>query len=253
MADSPDPVVVKAFALVEVILAANRPLSLSELSEALGRPKQTIHRTARQLEDYGFLYREPGRERYTIGGRLFNVSKQVLGWQMRDAPRHATLGRLVGDIGETCNVGIMDGDAILYLDRVESNFPLRAELQPGSRVPLHCTGLGKLLLAHLPGRTRKRVIERLRLDRHTANTITDQDTLSKECDRIRKQGYAINDQEYHDGIISVAVPVHAENGSIISGLAIHAPAARLSIEDAVTMVPRLKPYAEEIAGDLIED
>lgn len=253
MSDSPDPVVVKAFALVEAILAANRPLSLSELSEALDRPKQTIHRTARQLEDYGFLYREPGRERYTIGGRLFNVSKQVLGWKMRDTPRHATLGRLVNEIGETCNVGIMDGDAILYLDRVESNFPLRAELQPGSRVPLHCTGLGKLLLAHLPSRTRNRVIERLKLDRHTAHTITDRDVLSKECERIRKQGYAINDQEYHDGIISVAVPVHAANGSIISGLAIHAPAARLSIEDAVTMVPKLKPYAEEIAGDLLED
>ncbi len=253
MTDTPDPVVVKAFALVEAILAANRPLTLSELSEALDRPKQTIHRTARQLEDYGFLYREPGRERYTIGGRLFNVSKQVLGWQMRAAPRHATLGRLVSDVGETCNVGIMDGDAILYLDRVESNFPLRAELQPGSRVPLHCTGLGKLLLAHLPGRTRKRVLERLKLDRYTDHTITDRDTLSKECDRIRKQGYAINDQEYHDGIISVAVPVHAENGNTISGLAIHAPAARLSIENAVALVPRLKPYADEIAGDLLED
>lgn len=253
MTDAPDPVVVKAFALVEAILAANRPLTLSELSEILDRPKQTIHRTARQLEDYGFLYREPGRERYTIGRRLFNVSKQVIGWKMRDAPRHATLGRLVNDIGETCNVGIMDGDAILYLDRVESNFPLRAELQPGSRVPLHCTGLGKLLLAHLPGRTRKRVIERLVLERYTDQTITDKDALNQECDRIRKQGYAINDQEYHDGIISVAVPVHAENGTAISGLAIHAPAARLSIDEALALVPRLKPYAKEIAGDLQDD
>lgn len=253
MPDSPDPVVVKAFALVEAILEADRPLSLTELSEVLDRPKQTIHRTARQLEDHGFLYREPGRERYTIGGRLFNVSKQVIGWQMRDAPRHATLGRLVADIGETCNVGIMDGDAVLYLDRVESNFPLRAELQPGSRVPLHCTGLGKLLLAHLPGRTRRRVLERLQLKRFTDSTITDRNTLNVECERIRKQGYSINDQEYHDGIISVAVPIHAENGTTISGLAIHAPAARLSIDDAIGLVPRLMPYASEIASDLIDD
>lgn len=252
MTDTPDPVVVKAFALVEAILAADRPLSLTELSEALDRPKQTIHRTARQLEDYGFLYREPGRERYTIGGRLFNVSRQVIGWQMRDAPRHATLGRLVLDIGETCNVGIMDGDAILYLDRVESNFPLRAELQPGSRVPLHCTGLGKLLLAHLPGRTRKRVINRLNLKAFTDNTITDPDALLAECDQIRKQGYALNNQEYHEGIISVAVPIQVENDVTISGLAVHAPAARLSIENAVALVPKLKPYAQEIAGDLAD-
>lgn len=252
MTDTPDPVVVKAFALVEAILAANRPLSLTELSEALDRPKQTIHRTARQLEDYGFLYREPGRERYTIGGRIFNVSKQVIGWQMRDAPRHATLGRLVADVGETCNVGIMDGDAVLYLDRVESNFPLRAELQPGSRVPLHCTGLGKLLLAHLPGRTRKRVINRLHLKAFTESTITEPGLLITECEKIRKQGYALNNQEYHDGIVSVAVPVQMEKGVTISGLAVHAPAARLSIENAIALVPKLHPYADEIAGDLTD-
>ena len=147
MNDTAEPVVIKAFAVIEVILAARRPLSLPELAEALGRPKQTVHRTARQLEEHGFLYREPLRDRYAIGPKLFDISKEVFGWCVRYAPRNAVLARLVEQVAETCNVGILDGDSVLYLDRVESNFPLRAELHPGSRVPVHCTGLGKLFLA----------------------------------------------------------------------------------------------------------
>ncbi len=253
MSESTEPVVVKAFAVIEVILSAGRPLSLPELAEGLGRPKQTVHRTAKQLEQNGFLYREPLRDRYAIGPKLFAISRDVMGWCLRYAPRHAALGRLVDQLGETCNVGILDGDEVLYIDRVESNFPLRAELQPGSRVPIHCTGLGKLFLANLPGRTRKRVLERIVLTRHTDNTLTDIDALEADCADIRSRGYAINNEEFHDGIISVAVPIHADNSRVISGLAVHAPAARMSVEQAVATVPVLQSFATEIAEDFLSD
>ncbi len=251
MSDTNEPVVVKAFALVEAILAANRPLSLPELAEALGRPKQTVHRTARQLEDHGFLFREPAHDRYAIGPKLMDVSRDVLAWSTRYAPRHAVLARLVGEVEETCNVGILDNDQVLYLDRVESNFPLRAELHSGSRVPLHCTGLGKLFLAYLPSRTRKRTIGRLDLRSYTSRTITDPDALEAACAEIRARGYSTNEEEYHEGIISVAVPIRgAATDTVISGLAIHAPAARMSIDTAVNLVPTLQRYAVEIAEDL---
>ena len=249
MSETTEPVVVKAFAVIEVILAASRPLSLPELADALGRPKQTVHRTARQLEQYGFLYREPLRDRYAIGPKLFEVSKDVMGWYMRYTPRHAALGRLVAQVAETCNIGILDGDTVLYLDRVESNFPLRAELHPGSRVPLHCTGLGKLFLSYLPSRTRKRVIDRIDLKSFTARTIVDPDDLEKDCAATRARGYSVNNEEYHEGIISVAVPIHGDGDQVISGLAVHAPAARMDIDAAIAMVPILKQFAVELSQD----
>lgn len=253
MSEPAEPVVVKAFAVFEAILSARRPLSLPELAEALGRPKQTVHRTAKQLEQHGYLVREPVRDRYAIGPKLYALSTDVLGWCTRFAPRHATLGRLVDEIGETCNIGILDGDSVLYLDRVESNFPLRAGLHPGSRVPIHCTGLGKLFLAYLPTRTRKRVLERIDLKSFTDRTITDSDALEANCAEIRQRGYSVNNEEYHDGIISVAVPVHSGTQQVISGLAVHAPAARMSVNDAVALVPTLHEHAKAIAQDLLAE
>ncbi len=249
MNETSEPVVIKAFAVIEVILAARRPLSLPELAEALGRPKQTVHRTARQLEEHGFLYREPLRDRYAIGPKMFDISKEVFGWCIRYAPRNAALARLVDQVAETCNVGILDGDSVLYLDRVESNFPLRAELHPGSRVPVHCTGLGKLFLAYLPPRTRKRILERIDLKSYTSRTLTRAEDIEEDCAETRQRGYSINNEEYHDGIISVAVPVQSDTDHVIAGLAIHAPAARMSVEQAVKHVPLLKEYATKMAED----
>lgn len=252
MSESNEPVAVKAFALIETILSAGRPLSLSELAENLGRPKQTVHRTAKQLEQHGFLHREPVRDRYAIGPKIIEISKDVLAWSTRYGPRHAALTRLVGKVGETCNIGILDDDSVLYLDRVESDFPLRAELHPGSRVPIHCTGLGKLFLAFLNSRTRKRMIERIELRPYTANTITSRDALDAACATIREQGYAVNNEEFHDGIISVAVPVTADTDAVISGLAVHAPAARMTVDAAIDLVPHLQDAARDIAVDFIE-
>ncbi|MBL25804.1 MAG: hypothetical protein CMM48_18125 [Rhodospirillaceae bacterium] len=249
MTTDSDPVMVKTFAVVELILKENRPLGLPELAELLGRPKQTVHRTVRQLEAHGFLAKEPGRNRYGIGPRMSAVAGEVLEWCARYTPRHVSLTRLVAEVGETCNIGIVDGDAVKYLDRVESDFPLRAELHPGSRVPLHATGLGKLLLAHLPSRTRRRLISNLDFERFTDRTIIEAKAFESELKEIRKRGYAINDQEFHDGIISVAVPIRNSGRRVVAGLALHAPLARVSVSEAVERVPVLERYATSFAED----
>ena len=249
MASDSDPIVVKAFSVIDLILRQGRPMRLSELAESLGRPKQTIHRTVRQLEEHGFLAREPGHSRYGIGPRLAKTADHVLEWCVRHAPRQASLARLVGEVGETCNIGMLDGGAIKYLDRVESDFPLRAELHPGSRVPLHATGLGKLLLSFLTSRDRKRLLSNLALERFTCNTITNLKDLEVELKKIRKRGYAINNQEFHEGIISVAVPIRNSNGRAIAGLALHAPLARVGVKDALSRVKVLQHYASKFGRD----
>ena len=116
-------------------------------------------------------------------------------------------------------------------------------------MPLHATGLGKLLLAHLPSRTRKRLIANLGFERFTGRTITEPVSFEAELKQIRKRGYAVNDQEFHDGIISVAVPIRTAGGKVVAGLALHAPLARVSVAEAVARVPVLERYAAGFAED----
>src|SRR3546814_13027722 len=105
------------------------------------------------------------------------LALMALGRSFRDAPRRVILEQIVETVGETCNVGVLDGSQVVYLDRVECDWPLRTQLHAGSRVPLHCTGMGKLFLATLPERARRRIIETLPLRRSTENTITDPERL----------------------------------------------------------------------------
>ncbi len=123
------------------------------------------------------------------------------------AARHAILQQLVDKIGETCNLTMLSGDDVVYLDRVETQWPLRMHLQPGSRVPLHCTASGKLLLAFLPSAQRQRLVASLPLRAHSAHTITNAEALHAELAETRRRRLGVNNQENLEGMIAVAVPV----------------------------------------------
>ena len=129
---------------------ARRPLGVSELGVLLGLPKPTAHRIIRMLESEGLLQREPGSRRFVPGVRLVRLGLDIVAASMLRAPRHAILEALSQQIGETCNFGVMAGSHVVYLDRVESAWPFGLRFEPGSRVPLHCTSMGKLFLSLLP-------------------------------------------------------------------------------------------------------
>src|SRR3546814_3491183 len=104
----------------------------------------------------GLLVREPADKQFTIGPRLNALAIGTVAASVRRAPRHAILEALARETGETCNLGMLDGNAVLYLDRVETHWPLRLQLSVGSHVPLHCTAMGKLFLSQMPKRARER-------------------------------------------------------------------------------------------------
>jgi DNA-binding IclR family transcriptional regulator len=243
----------KVFAIMEAIASAQRPLAISELAALLGVPKPTMHRIVRQLDAEGLLQREPQSRAYGPGPRLLNFALGTVRSSMRHGPRHAILEALSGSIRETCNFGMIAGNAILYLDRVEASWPFGLRFEPGSRVPLHCTSVGKLLLSTQPRKRRDELIRATPLARYTENTITDPDTLHGELDRIRKLGYSIDNQEFRAGVVCLAVPVRDRKGIICGGLAISAPHARMSVEEAVSHLPTMFASAEQLAAHLGQD
>ena len=149
---------------------ARRPLGVSELGVLLGLPKPTAHRIVRMLESEGLLQREPGSRRYVPGTRMVRLGLDIVAASMVGAPRHAVLKSLSQEIGETCNFGVMAGSHVVYLDRVESAWPFGLRFEPGSRVPLHCTSMGKLFLSQLPAAKRATILRSIPLYRYTENT-----------------------------------------------------------------------------------
>ena len=135
---------------------------------------------------------------------------------------------------------MLDGSEVVYLDRVETAWPLRMTLQPGSRVPLHCTASGKLLLASLPAARRRRLVATLPLERYTERTLIDANALEAELARIRRVGYATDNEEYLAGLVCVAVPVTLDRRRTAACIAVHAPLARMPLDAAIGHLPALR-------------
>ena len=237
----------KALTILDAIVNQRRPVGLAYLAEELALTKPTIHRVLLQLEEAQLIQRAPDKDRYWIGPRLNGLSATVLGSLNQPYPTRAILRALVDELGETCNVGVLDQHEVQYIDRVESNFPLRFELRAGSRVPAHCTAIGKLLLAYLPQESRRRLLAVAPLTGFTDNTIVDDKRFEWELSRIRQQGYSANNEEYINGLIAVAVPIVNSSGHAIAAVAVHAPAARLTLQQAISTIPNLQSAAEKFA------
>ena len=177
----------KALYVLDAVVAEDQPIGLAYLSDALELPKPTIHRVLAQLERSGLVERTPDRNRYHIGPGLNRRACAALGSRNQRRSIRSILAALVAEVGETCNVGVLDEHEVRYLERVECDAPLRVHIGPGHRVPAHCTALGKLLLATLPHVDLERHLEAAPLTRYTDNTIVDRAELEAELERVRGQ------------------------------------------------------------------
>jgi IclR family acetate operon transcriptional repressor len=223
----------RAFTVLEYVVRAQHPVAPGEIAESLGLPKPTVYRMIESFEMQGFLQRSFGSRRVGIGSRLTDFAFDVLRGSIQSAPRRTILNGLVAEVGETCNIGTLDGGEIVYLDRVEAkHWPLRLNFHIGSRVPLHCTAIGKLFLAFLPERQRESLLSSLDLPGFTAHTITEGAALEAELQRIAAQGLSIDREEYIAGVVCIAAPIFNAKREVQAGVAIQAPAARMTAEDA---------------------
>lgn len=241
----------KALGVLEVVAERKRPLAIAEIASALDLPQPTAHRIVTTLEKLGFVGREPGRRRIVEGRRLVGLGLNVLQAAAGTGARHAILASLARKTGESCNLGVMAGTNVVYIDRVESQWPLGLRFEPGSRVPLHCTAIGKLLLSELPDTALNALLASGALTRYTRTTITDARRLKAELGRIRRQGYSTDNEEFMSGVVCIAAPVRGpRNGQVCAGLAISAAEARLTLAGVKRFLPELRSAAARLSRNL---
>jgi len=242
-----DTPALRLFALLEVLASSHRRQSLQSLGEETGLPKPTLHRMLQQLESAGMLLRDSDGRHYGTGPRLRRLAENLLLHDTHHGARHAVLRQLVEEVGESCNITALSGSEVVYLDRVETAAPLRFYLHAGSRVPAHCSASGKVLLAQMSPAQRRRLLAHAPLERYTANTRTDLDVLDAEFQQVRKDGYALDDEEFLPGLLCIAVRVPRADGASNLCIAIQAPIVRLSADKARQWLPALQRAASALS------
>jgi len=239
--------------ILEEVAKIGVPATPTEINRSIGLPKQTLHRMFASLEAQGFLQREHDGRSYSPGLRMRSMAINTISSPGSRAARLAIMSRLAADIGETCNLSIPDQNAMIYADRVETEWPLRIQLPIGTKVPLHCTASGKLYLSTLPSTQLDRILSNTKLEKRTSKTLTDQEALSVEIDRIRAKGFSEDNEEFMEGMIALAVPINDQQGRFLSALAFHAPTPRMPFAAAHQHLDRLRDAANELAKLLMED
>lgn len=242
----------KPLGLLETIASAAHAPTLADLTASVGQPKATLHRWLATLESAGLVQRTPDGRRYELAARASRLALSILSNAPGSALRHDILRRTVERLGESCNLTVLDGTGVTYVDRVESLWPLRITFQAGSRVPVHCSASGKLFLAFMPPARRDRLLGLITLERFTDTTLTDRAALEAELESIRSRRYALDREEYLAGLVCVAVPVYQGGRSrrCVAALALQAPTMRLSCDRAVEKLPVLREAADALAATL---
>jgi len=233
--------------LLELVARMDRPASVQEITELSGLPKATAYRICATLESDGYLRKEPGGRGLVAGPRLLALAQSLIGGASLANARHTILASAARLIGETCNLSMPRDGEMVYLDRVETEWPLRLQLPIGTRVPLHCTASGKLFLSTLAPAARNAVLSSLKLEPRGPKTLADRAALAAALEEIRQTGVGTDDQEFLEGMVAVAVPVTDAAGRFFAALAVHAPLMRMTLEQARAHVPVLREAADKLA------
>jgi DNA-binding IclR family transcriptional regulator len=229
----------KAIEILDIVGAAPHGISLADLVPRLGMPKSTVHRLAMALCRANFLRKDPSRSVFQLGLRLAELGELALeSLQLRDIAR-PLLVRLAYDLGETVHMATVEGDRAVYVEKVEVPNMIRMYSAIGRMVPLHCTGVGKALLAFSSPAFQEKIIT-AGLEQHTQHSICHPDRLRAELAAIRERGYALDLEEIELGLHCAGAPVFSHQQECVAAISVAGPMQRLPL-------PRL----EEIAGQIM--
>lgn len=241
---------VKACRLLSDLATSGEPEPLHILARRQSLPASTAFRLLETLCQEGLVEQMPDR-RYRVGVLAFGLARVAQATRSVMKAAEPVMASLAGDVGESVSLVLFTGTAAHYVRCIESPRTLRmVPPQLGTRLPLHCTASGKLLLASLPEEQCHRIVERLPLIASTPFTLTDPERLLAEVVRVREQGYAVDEQEFEEGLICLAAPVHDARDGTVAGLSVSGHVSRLTGEARETVLAALRQAASDLSAEL---
>ena len=240
------PAVRHAVQLLEAFIDGPAEYGISELGRRVGLNKSTVHRLVATLVEVGWLDRNPATDKYRLGLKLFELGSAVAARLEVRENALPYMQALMEQSGETVHLAILDDDEMVYVAKVESLHAIRLFSQIGQHGPVHCTGVGKVLLAHADPALLEQVIA-AGLPAYTINTLTDPDALRAQLAQVRARGYALNQEESEYGLVSAAAPVFDHTGAVVAGLSAAGPTLRMTPDKLPGLIEQVVETAAQVS------
>ncbi|MDN8588164.1 IclR family transcriptional regulator [Paenibacillus sp. 11B] len=217
----------RALFLLEHLSLIKGGVGIGELSKTTHLAKSTTHRILETLQKAGFVMQEPSTEKYFVGLKAIEVG--IAGLHNIDLVEAAIphLQELAAQTGQTSFLAVHSEGEVIYIYKVDGSASVIMKAILGSRNPVHCTGLGKAIMAYFSNETVDKIVSEKGLQQYTATTITDHQQFLQELNKIRQTGIAVNREEYDDGLSSIAAPVFNYTGKVIAAISVAGPTARI--------------------------
>jgi IclR family transcriptional regulator, KDG regulon repressor len=240
----------KALNILEVLAASDEDMRLSDVARELDYPVSTTHRLLLGLMERAYVQRDQNTGRYFLGTKILTLQAQVV--------RHRHLGQLAlphlvqlkQQCNATVNLGMLNDNCVVYLESLIPDSSFAYYLRPGTRMPLHCTAMGKVFLAYMPLALRNDLLTSLDFQKHTPHTITSADDMKTELRSISQQGYAVDNEEFTLGVRCTAAPIYDHNGCVVAAASVTSLAARLPPERIVNQAELVTQVCQTISAAL---
>ncbi len=236
----------RALAILEEFSVREKELGVTEIAKRVGLNKSTCFNLINTLLQKGYLEQNPDNGKYRLSLKIFQLGKiYEAGLELREIAK-PFLQELVDKTGETVHLVIRDRREAVYIEKVEGPSAIKIISQIGTRVNLHCTGVGKVLLAFLPSEYIERLTQHP-LKKFTENTITDKEKLLAHLREIKEKGYSIDDEEIEVGLRCVAAPIFDHRKEVIAAISVSGPTSRMTYEKINELTEIVKETAFNIS------
>lgn len=240
----------RALLLLEAVSEHPNGVAITELAQEVGMVKSTVHRLLSTMSKRGYIEQDLQSGKYKLGYTVLDLGMRLL--SSIDLRREAApyLQALANHANEVVHLALLDKGEVVYIEKVESKNTIRMVSRVGKRVPVHATGLGKVILAFLPREETVQIIERYGLPRLTEFTITNRDFLLASLEETKSSGFAVDVEENELGICCVAAPILEQGGRVIAACSVSGPSIRMDIHRLRALFPLVKETGQKISERL---
>lgn len=240
----------RALRIITYVSQKKEGMGVTELASLLDLNKSSIFKLLSTLAAHGFIEQDPETKKYKLGYKYLELSSMLLESIDLRTQAKPYLKELEALTNEVIHLVVYDQGEVVYIEKLEGNETLRTHSKVGKRAPVHCTSVGKVILAHLPEDEVVDIITKKGLEQHTENTITDQTIFIEELQKVKKQGYGVEIEENEEGITCIAAPIFDHKGDIIAAVSISGPSTRMTKQRLLELMPSITETGKTISKRL---